>query len=223
MMARAFTREGFTVTEAATGAAAREALAAHPPDCVLLDLMLPDVSGLAWCRELKADPRTSAIPVVMVTARGEEVDRVVGFELGADDYVPKPFSPRELVLRVKAILRRREPASPTAAAPLAWGSLALDETAHRATVDGQDAALTALEFKLLAQLMRRPGQVQTREALLDRVWGYAAGVTTRTLDTHVKRLRGKLGAARAAVETVRGIGYRLAEPPAGTTRPPARR
>jgi len=218
LMARAFLREGFTVTEAATGRAAREALRAGRPACVLLDLMLPDVSGLELCREFKADPGTRAIPVVMVTARSEEVDRVVGFELGADDYVAKPFSPRELVLRVKAILRRAAPGAAApgagAAAPaLGWGPLVLDVAAHRATVAGREIPLTALEFKLLAQLLRLPGQVQTRDALLDRVWGYAAGVTTRTLDTHVKRLRTKLGPARGAVETVRGVGYRLAAPP----------
>lgn len=236
LMARALIREGWTVAEAATGRAARDAWTARAPACVLLDLMLPDVSGLELCRELKADPRTRAIPVIMVTARSEEVDRVVGFELGADDYVPKPFSPRELVLRVKAILRRSASGTAPAAGgtepaaagnqPLTWGSgitvarghghegapLILDEEAHRVTVAGREVPLTALEFKLLAQVMRRPGQVQTREALLDRVWGYAAGVTTRTLDTHVKRLRGKLGAARVAIETVRGVGYRLAAP-----------
>jgi len=246
LMARALIREGWTVTEAATGHAARDAWASRPPACVLLDLMLPDISGLELCRELKADPTTRAIPVIMVTARSEEVDRVVGFELGADDYVPKPFSPRELVLRVKAILRRSatgapppaargaEPAAAAAPRPLTWGParpgrdaelLVLDEEGHRVTVQGREVPLTALEFKLLAQIMRRPGQVQTREALLDRVWGYAAGVTTRTLDTHVKRLRGKLGPARAAVETVRGVGYRLAAPrsaPGGTAPRPNR-
>ena len=207
LMTRAFTREGFTVAEAASGRLAREALATRLPACILLDLMLPDVSGLELCREFKAGARTRNLPVIMVTARGEEVDRVVGFELGADDYVTKPFSPRELVLRVRAVLRRAEPAN----APRVWqsGTLHLDEAGHRVTAGGRAVSLTALEFRLLARLIRHPGMVQARAALLDGVWGYGAEVTTRTLDTHIKRLRRKLGTASAELATVRGVGYRL--------------
>ena len=211
LMARAFQRDGFTVEETATARAALQACRARPPACVLLDLMLPDASGLDVCRALKADAATRAIPVVIVTAKGEEVDRVVGFELGADDYVAKPFSPRELVLRVKAILRRTSGAPATA--PLSVGPLTVDEDGHRALVAGRAVALTATEFKLLAHLARHAGRVATREALLERVWRYAPEATTRTLDTHVKRLRRKLGAAGALVRTVRGVGFRLTAEP----------
>jgi two-component system phosphate regulon response regulator PhoB len=212
LMARSFQRDGFTVEEAATARAALQACRARPPSCVLLDLMLPDASGLDVCRALKADPATRAVPVVMVTAKGEEVDRVVGFELGADDYVAKPFSPRELVLRVKAILRRTAGAG-AAAAPVSVGPLTVDEEGHRALVAGRAVALTATEFKLLAHLARHAGRVATREALLERFWRDASEGTTRTLDTHVKRLRRKLGPAGRLVRTVRGVGFRLAAEP----------
>ena len=210
LMAKAFLREGFSVAEAASAREARAQVRHRRPACVLLDLMLPDTSGLELCRELKGDSATRAIPIVMVTARSEEIDRVVGFELGADDYVTKPFSPRELVLRVKAILRRSAPPADTGS--LVCGPLTLDEAAHRVRENHQDLELTALEFKLLAHLMRHAGRVQTREQLLNGVWGYNAGVSTRTLDTHIKRLRQKLKEARKTLETVRGVGYRLTSP-----------
>jgi two-component system, OmpR family, phosphate regulon response regulator PhoB len=183
----------------------------HPPDLVVLDVMLPDLSGMEVCRRLRRDAATQRLPVLMLTAKGEEVDRVVGFEVGADDYVVKPFSPRELVLRVEAILRRAQPAVQEASADesLTFGELHIDVPAHRVTVAGELVLLTALEFKLLLDLATRRGRVQSRDALLERVWGYAGGVETRTVDTHVKRLREKLGRAADYVETVRGIGYRL--------------
>jgi two-component system phosphate regulon response regulator PhoB len=210
LMARALRKEGFSAAEAATVGEARAALRARPPACLLLDLMLPDASGLDFVRELRARPGTARLPVIIVTAKGDEVDRVVGFELGADDYVAKPFSPRELVLRVKAVLRRAAGGTEDAPGPLEAGPLRVDEAAHRAWASGRELSLTALEFKLLAHLVRHAGRVQTRDVLLERVWGYDADVSTRTLDTHVKRLRAKLGDARAAVETVRGVGYRVA-------------
>lgn len=183
------------------------------PDLVLLDLMLPDLSGTEICKTLKGDPATAMIPIIILTAKGEEIDRVLGFELGADDYVVKPFSVRELILRVRAMLRR-----PTKEQPqedrIVFGVLNVDRSAHRTWVDGQEVELTALEFKLLVTLFDRRNRVQTRETLLSDVWGIDADVTTRTVDTHVKRLREKLGRAGMYVETVRGVGYRFAETPA---------
>ena len=173
--------------------------------------MLPDLSGIEVCRRIRQNPDTKRLPVVMLTARGEEVDRVIGFEVGADDYVVKPFSPRELILRVGAILRRATPATEDGITDetIQCGNLLIDVGAHRVDVEGQPADLTALEFRLLLDLARRRGRVQSRDALLERVWGYQPGVETRTVDTHIKRLREKLGAAAAHVETVRGVGYRL--------------
>jgi two-component system phosphate regulon response regulator PhoB len=181
------------------------------PDLVLLDLMLPDLAGTEVCRSLKEDAATRAIPVVMLTARGEEIDRVVGFELGADDYIVKPFSVRELLLRIQAILRRASAPSdrPPAEASIEFGCLRIDREAHRVWVDEHEIELTALEFRLLVTLYERRNRVQTRSALLDDVWGIQADITTRTVDTHVKRLREKLEGARDYVETVRGVGYRF--------------
>jgi two-component system phosphate regulon response regulator PhoB len=187
-----------------------------PPDLVLLDLMLPDGSGSDVCRTLKNDPKTRHVPVIMVTAKGEEVDRVVGFELGADDYVVKPFSMRELVLRVKAILRRAEPSegeSPAASDMINFGCLRVDRTAHRVFVEEEEVTLTALEFRLLSTLIERKNRVQSRDTLLEDVWGLRLQVETRTVDTHIKRLREKLGAAGAYIHTVRGVGYRFADTP----------
>jgi two-component system phosphate regulon response regulator PhoB len=193
-------------------------------DLVLLDLMLPDISGLEVCRSLKANPRTREVPVVMVTARGEEIDRVVGFELGADDYVVKPFSVRELLLRLRAVLRRGAlPADelPPVAAPIRFGRLTIDVGAHRVWVDSEEVALTPLEFKLVCTLHERRNRVQSRSALLDDVWGASQENITRTIDTHVKRLREKLGEVGAYIETVRGVGYRFvgSPPPADAGKP----
>jgi two-component system phosphate regulon response regulator PhoB len=183
------------------------------PELMLLDLMLPDVSGIEVCRALKENPATKGIPVLMVTARGEEIDRVVGFEIGADDYVVKPFSVRELLLRVQAVLRRSRGEPEASDSMIEFGRLRIDRGAHRVWVDAQEIELTALEFKLLVTLYERRNRVQTRSALLDDVWGIQADITTRTVDTHVKRLREKLENARDYVETVRGVGYRFVASP----------
>ena len=182
------------------------------PDLVLLDLMLPDMPGTEVCKTLKADPALKNTKIVMVTAKGDEIDRVVGFELGADDYVVKPFSVRELMLRVEAILRRSETEQEQGVS-FEFGRLKVDRGAHRVWVQELEIELTALEFKLLVTLHDRKNRVQTRAALLNDVWGIEADITTRTVDTHVKRLREKLGGAGDYIETVRGVGYRFAEDP----------
>ena len=199
---------GHSVTVANTGSAAIAEIRRKVPDLVVLDVMLPDVSGLEVCRRVRRDEATSALPILMLTAKGEEMDRVVGFEVGADDYVSKPFSPRELVLRIEAILRRgkREEQAPKS---IAIQELEIDVPGHRVLVAGSEISLTALEFRLLLDLATRRGRVQSRDALLQRVWGYTPGVETRTVDTHVKRLREKLGSAASVIETVRGVGYRI--------------
>jgi len=186
------------------------------PDLVLLDLMLPDMPGTEVCRRLRQSPTTRDIPIVMLTARGDAIDRVVGFELGADDYVTKPFSIRELVLRVRAVLRRAAGAQKveTESETQTLGVLRIDFDGHRVWVAGQEVVLTALEFRLLATLVKRRGRVQTREALLTHVWEMQGDVTTRTVDTHVRRLRKKLGDASRYVETLRGVGYRFQSEPA---------
>jgi len=201
---------GFETASAYKGEEALQKVKQRVPDLVVLDLMLPDLSGTEVCRQIKASPRTRNVPVLMLTARTEEVDRVVGFEVGADDFVTKPFSVRELVLRVRAILRRGA-ASEESEARDQVGPIRVDPDAHRVYVDGHEIILTALEFKLLVTFMSRLGRVQTRESLLQDVWGLSSELQTRTVDTHVKRLREKLGAGRDLIETVRGIGYRMVE------------
>ena len=203
---------GFETVLATRGEEALLALKRRAPDLVLLDLMLPDIPGTEVCRRIKADPRTRHVPVVMLTAKGEEVDRVVGFELGADDYVTKPFSVRELTLRLKAILRRAGGGRPAEKPREQVGPIRVDVDAHRVFVDGAEAVLTPLEFKLLSTFMARLGRVQSREQLLEDVWEMSREVETRTVDTHVKRLREKLGSGRDLLETVRGVGYRLVDP-----------
>jgi two-component system, OmpR family, phosphate regulon response regulator PhoB len=200
---------GFRTLVAERGAQALELAQGDPrPDLVVLDLMLPDVSGTEVCRRLRESERTRRIPILMLTARTDPIDRVVGFEVGADDYVTKPYSVRELVLRIKAILRRSNP-DPDQPSSLRFGRLQVDVTGHRVWVDDAEIVLTALEFKLLITLMERRGRVQSREALLNHVWEMSGDVTTRTVDTHVRRLRKKLGAASEYVETLRGVGYRF--------------
>jgi len=202
------TQAGHRVTLAATAAEGLRAARDGKPDLVLLDLMLPDQPGTEVCRAVKKDPATQETRVIMVTAKGEEIDRVVGFELGADDYVTKPFSVRELMLRVQAVLRRKtETDSPV----IHLGDLRIDKAAHRVTVGGAEVQLTSLEFKLLVTLVSRQNRVQTRSVLLSDVWGIDADITSRTVDTHVKRLREKLGSAGQYIETVRGVGYRVSE------------
>ncbi len=202
---------GFETAAARDGEEALALVRHRTPDLVLLDLMLPGVPGTEVCRQLKSSPRTKQVPVIMVTARGEEVDRVVGFELGADDFVTKPFSMRELVLRVRAVLRRGANGEPDVLQDRV-GPLRIDMVAHRAFVEGEEIALTALEFKLLATFMSRVGRLQTRGTLLRDVWGLSGELQTRTVDTHIKRLREKLGPGRDLVETVRGSGYRMVDP-----------
>ena len=182
------------------------------PDLIVLDLMLPGIDGLDMCRELKQDARTRPVPILMLTARKEEVDRIVGLELGADDYVVKPFSPRELVLRVRAILKRiqsDERSAPHAETVLRAGPLSIDKDAHQALLNGDPLELTSTEFKLLVTLIERRGRVQTRDELLNTVWGYEYSGYGRTVDTHIRRLREKLGDASDGIETVRGVGYRF--------------
>jgi len=203
---------GFETILATRGEDALLALKRRIPDLVLLDLMLPDIPGTEVCRRIKADPRTKHVPVVMLTAKGEEVDRVVGFELGADDYVTKPFSVRELTLRLKAILRRAGGRRVVERPREQVGPIKVDVEAHRVFVDDAEATLTPLEFKLLTTFMSRLGRVQSREQLLEDVWEMSPEVETRTVDTHVKRLREKLGSGRDLLETVRGVGYRLVDP-----------
>lgn len=205
------TQEGFTVETAATASEGLRQIAHRLPDLVILDLMLPDMPGTEVCRKLRNQKETANLPVLMLTARGEEVDRVVGFELGADDYVTKPFSPRELALRVKAVLRRSAPSSPSAERLLSHEGLLLDLERHRCSVAEVEIELTAKEFGLLATLMQRPGRVFTREKLLDELWGSEVTVTHRTVDTHMKRLREKLGTAGSHIHTVRGVGYRFTD------------
>lgn len=245
------TRAGHSVRCAGRGSDGLRLAQEQPPDLVLLDVMLPDLSGTQVCGALKADPRTKHVPVVMVSARGEEIDRIVGFELGADDYVVKPFSVRELLLRIQAVLRRAElhagkqaseravdrpgeraaerageravdragersgERAPirdeTAAEVLVCGPLRVDRAAHRVWVEEREIKLTALEFRLLVTLYDHKNRVLTRAQLLDEVWNIAAEITTRTVDTHVKRLREKLGAAGQLITTVRGVGYRFTE------------
>jgi two-component system, OmpR family, phosphate regulon response regulator PhoB len=201
---------GYDVLTADGGEAGWALAQKEKPDLVLLDLMLPDTSGLDVCRRLKSDPSTREIPVIMVTARGDEIDRVVGFELGADDYVAKPFSVRELILRVSAVLRRGSAAAESAT-ELRFGCLRVDHGAHRAWVEDHEVMLTPIEMKLLWTLYQRRGRVQSRGTLLLDVWDASPENSTRTVDTHVKRLREKLGPAGDYVETVRGIGYRFSE------------
>ncbi len=200
-------RDGYQVSRVADGLEAYEVAANQLPDLILLDLMLPGMDGLEVCRRLRADEETRSIPIVMVSARGEEMDRVVGLEVGADDYVSKPFSPREVVLRVGAVLRRGRIQGEV----LRAGVLVLDPEAHTVEVDGEAVHLTATEFRLLHYLMKKPGRVRTRERLLHKVWGYNEEVESRTIDTHVRRLRKKLGSEADRLETVVGVGYRLRE------------
>ncbi len=202
-------RDGFAVETAVCGREALDRIARRMPDLLVLDLMLPDVPGTELCRRIRADARTTALPILILTAKGEEVDRVVGFELGADDYLTKPFSPRELGLRIRAILRRSQDGDAAKRGTLERGVLKLDEVAHRCFVADTEIELTTKEFQLLKNLMLNAGRVLTREALLEKVWGSDVMVTARTIDTHMKRLREKLGAAGDGIETVRGVGYRF--------------
>jgi two-component system phosphate regulon response regulator PhoB len=201
-------KEGFEVEVERRGDTGLEAIRREPPDLVLLDLMLPGIDGLELTRLLKRDPVSARLPIVMLTAKGEELDRIVGLELGADDYITKPFSPREVVLRTKAVLRRFQQEE-SAVERLEIGGIELDVSAHQLRVRGEETALTATEFRLLRLLMERSGRVQTRGQLLSDVWGYAEDIDSRTVDTHIRRVRRKLGPEAGRIETVIGVGYRL--------------
>jgi two-component system phosphate regulon response regulator PhoB len=213
---------GFRVETVETGADALRAAARLRPAVFILDLMLPDISGTEVCRRLRADPDLSDAAVLMLTARGDEYDRVLGFEVGADDYVVKPFSVRELVMRVKGLAvrareRRLARSSGDEGKRLRWRGIELDPTRHRVTMDGQagpatELALRPLEYKLLAIFIEHPGKVFSRNDLLQEVWGISPDTNTRTVDTHIRRLRERLGAYSEAIETVHGFGYRLRDP-----------
>lgn len=192
------------------GASGLELAKKGRPSLIILDLMLPEMDGKDVCRALKSNSVTQSIPILMLTAKAEEVDRVIGFELGADDYVTKPFSPRELVLRVKAILRRKE-APQEGEKVLRIGDLSIDRDRHFVSIKEKSIRLTSTEFKLLYELASKRGRVQTRENLLDKVWGYTYEGYARTVDTHIRRLREKLGKMGEYIETIRGIGYRFQE------------
>jgi two-component system phosphate regulon response regulator PhoB len=205
-------REGYRVSAVVNGEDGFERAHQDAPDLVLLDLMLPGVDGLEICRRLKADPVTRGIPIVMVTAKGDESDIVLGLGLGADDYVPKPFSPKELVARVKAVLRRAPLREETSSKErIAVGGVVIDSTRHRVFVDEEDVSFTATEFRLLHFLGTHPGRIFTREHLLSRVIEDAAVVGERNIDVHVRSIRSKLGSSRELLETVRGVGYRFRE------------
>lgn len=203
---------GFAVLEASNGAAALEMAREHRPELIILDLMLPNMPGLEVCKALKKEAATTTIQIIMLTAKSDEIDRIVGFELGADDYMTKPFSPRELVLRVQSVMRRASEPEPKGTEELRLGMITVDRDRCEALVQDQRLDLTATEFKLLTTLMERRGRVQSRDALLNDVWGYESIIDTRTVDTHIRRLREKLGAAADLIETIRGFGYRMVEP-----------
>lgn len=201
---------GYDVITAADGAEALKKARAALPRLIVLDLMLPEIDGLEVCKMLRRDPDTAKLPIIMLTARAAEMDRILGLELGADDYISKPFSPRELVLRIKKLLERGEPASKEAGR-FKYGDLLIDGSRHLVSWRGRRIDLTATEFKLLSLLASRRGRVQSRDQLLRDVWDYHNVIDTRTVDTHMRRLREKLGTASKYLDTVRGVGYRFVE------------
>lgn len=210
------TREGFKVSEASSISQAESALTRNSYALILLDIMLPDGSGLDLCKKLKSIPKFELIPIIILTARDDEVDKVVGFELGADDYVTKPFSVRELILRIKVVLKRginQNEQKEYLEIERQFGDLKIDINSHEVFVNTKQISLTALEFKLLIQLVDRRGRVQSRDQLLSDVWGYSSEITTRTVDTHIKRLREKLGDMGKYVQTIRGVGYKFSRNP----------
>ena len=207
-------RAGKSVLVAEDGLRALALARAQRPNLIVLDLMLPQMSGQEVCRQLRADPETSAIPIIMLTARGETQQRIAGLEIGADDYLTKPFSPRELLLRIEALLRRAQPTDRQREAIVETGDFRIDKGSFRVSVAGRPVELTTTEFKLLTMLIERRGRTLSRDTLLREVWGYHTALDTRTVDTHVRRLRAKLGAPHAAhLETGRGDGYRFTAVP----------
>ncbi len=203
-------RAGYSVQSASNGAEAVKLATEGRPDCLVLDIMMPGLSGIEVCRMLRQRQETTAIPIIMLTARGNTTDRIQGFEVGADDYVTKPFSPKELVMRVSALLRRSKASG---SIPLTtFAGFEIDPNLRAARFRGQPLELTVTEYKLLVLMVERNGRILSREQLLTEVWGYRNQVDTRTVDTHIRRLREKLGSGASCVETVRGYGYRLREP-----------
>jgi two-component system, OmpR family, alkaline phosphatase synthesis response regulator PhoP len=214
LVAHYLEKAGFSTELLANGRDALSAIAARPPDVLVLDLMLPQVDGLEICRVVRSSAATAAIPIIMLTARAEESDRIVGLEIGADDYVAKPFSPNELVARIRALVRRAQRATPSASGrPVNYGSIAVDSTRHTVTNAGEPVTLTAKEFMLLEYLLQHRGRVLSRDVLLTDVWGYRYTGGTRTVDVHVRRLREKLPLLASALTTVKQFGYKLLESP----------
>lgn len=212
LLAYAFTREGFKVLTAGDGRVALELVEKHKVDLIILDVMLPELAGTEVLKALRSKPATRGIPIILLTARTGEIDRVAGLELGADDYVTKPFSPRELLLRARALLRRLGEPMEGEPSVLRSGPIEIELDNYQVRVEGRSVALTSTEFRLLADLMRARGRVRQRDALLEQVWEYNSEVLSRTIDTHVRRLRQKLGPAAPWIRTVRGVGYRVQDP-----------
>jgi DNA-binding response OmpR family regulator len=213
LLAHYLEKAGFSTEVLSSGRDALAAIAARPPDLLILDLMLPQVDGLEVCRITRSNQATTSIPIIMLTARGEESDRIVGLELGADDYIAKPFSPNELVARVRALLRRAKRAAPLDGSAMAYGPITVDSGQHTVAVAGVEVALTAKEFLLLEYLLQHRGRVLSRDLLLTDVWGYRYTGGTRTVDVHVRRLREKLPLLTRALVTVKQFGYKLLEAP----------
>jgi len=216
LVAHYLEKSGFSVDLLANGRDALTSIAAHPPDVLVLDLMLPHVDGLEICRVVRSNDATAAVPIIMLTARAEESDRIVGLEIGADDYLAKPFSPNELVARVRALVRRAQRTAPAAAGagkPVSYGSIAIDPERHTITDAGESVTLTAKEFMLLDYLLQHRGRVLSRDVLLTDVWGYRYTGGTRTVDVHVRRLREKLPLLSKALTTVKQFGYKLLDSP----------
>jgi DNA-binding response OmpR family regulator len=211
LVVRYLDKAGYSTTRVSSGRDALDSVRTKPPDLMVLDLMLPHVDGLEVCRLLRANEKTAAIPIIMLTARAEESERIVGLEIGADDYLAKPFSPNELVARVKALLRRAHRATPERGRPLTYGDIVVDTDKHTVALEGRDVTLTAKEFLLLEYLMRHRGRVLSRDHLLEHVWGYRYTGGTRTVDVHVRRLREKLPVLTDALATVKQFGYKLVE------------
>jgi len=203
-------KAGYDCTVADDGEEAVNILSKERPDLIILDIMLPEMDGFELCRVIKQDVKLKSLPIIMLTAKGEEVDRIVGLELGADDYVVKPFSPRELILRIKIILKRGK-SEESSKDIIKRGILIIDVPKHKVTVNNKEIELTPIEFKLLVTLIERNGRIQSRDKLLSDVWDMHSDVFTRTVDTHIKRLREKLGKIGDQIETVRGLGYRFKE------------
>jgi DNA-binding response OmpR family regulator len=212
LVARYFDKAGFITERASNGRDALNAIAARAPDLLVLDLMLPLVDGLEVCRAIRSQDRTAALPIIMLTARAEESERIVGLELGADDYLAKPFSPNELVARARALLRRAQRTAGAAPKALSYGSISLDTERHVVSIDGREVTLTAKEFLLLDYLLQHRGRVLSRDVLLTDVWGYRYTGGTRTVDVHVRRLREKLPPLAEGLVTVKQFGYKLIDP-----------